>query len=112
MIETAIQAAVKAGQKIKEIYDKFDNEQDTEYTSDNIVSYKSDNSPLTLADKEANKIIEKHLKPLGIPILSEEGIIIPSAVYLSQLWHCPCYLFIIYYYCTNMKTKIDSFALN
>ncbi|WP_338767296.1 3'(2'),5'-bisphosphate nucleotidase CysQ [Bernardetia sp. ABR2-2B] len=77
MIEIAIKAAVKAGERIKEIYDKFDNESDTEYTADNIVSYKSDNSPLTLADKEANKIIEKYLEPLGLPILSEEGKITP-----------------------------------
>lgn len=75
MIETAIKAAVKAGERIKEIYDKYDNESDTDYTTENIVSYKSDNSPLTLADKEANKIIEKYLEPLGLPILSEEGII-------------------------------------
>ena len=77
MIETAILAAVKAGQRIKDIYDKFDNEKDTDYTTDSIVSYKSDNSPLTLADREANKIIEKNLKPLGLPILSEEGKITP-----------------------------------
>ena len=77
MIEIAIQAAVKAGERIKEIYDKFDNDKDTDYTTDTIVSYKSDNSPLTLADKEANKIIEKYLKPLGLPILSEEGKITP-----------------------------------
>lgn len=77
MIDIAIQAAVKAGERIKEIYDKFDNDADTNYTTDTIVSYKSDNSPLTLADKEANKIIEKYLKPLGLPILSEEGKITP-----------------------------------
>ncbi len=77
MIEIAIKAAVKAGERIKEIYDKFDNENDTDYTTDNIVSYKSDKSPLTLADKDANKIIEKYLKPLGLPILSEEGKITP-----------------------------------
>ncbi|WP_375560476.1 3'(2'),5'-bisphosphate nucleotidase CysQ [Bernardetia sp. OM2101] len=77
MIEIAIQAAVKAGERIKEIYDKFDNENDTDYTTSTIVSYKSDDSPLTLADKEANKIIEKHLKPLGLPLLSEEGKVIP-----------------------------------
>lgn len=77
MIEIAITAAVKAGERIKEIYDKFDNEADTDYTAENIVSYKSDKSPLTLADKEANKIIEKYLKPLGLPILSEEGKIAP-----------------------------------
>lgn len=77
MIEIAIQAAVSAGKRIKEIYDKFDNDADTDYTLDTIISYKSDNSPLTLADKEANKIIEKYLLPLGIPILSEEGKITP-----------------------------------
>ncbi|AFM02855.1 3'(2'),5'-bisphosphate nucleotidase [Bernardetia litoralis DSM 6794] len=77
MIEIAIIAAVKAGERIKEIYDKFDDENNTNYTTDNIVSYKSDNSPLTLADKEANKIIEKNLIPLGLPILSEEGKITP-----------------------------------
>ena len=77
MIEIAIQAAVKAGERIKEIYDKFDNDANIDYTADTIVSYKSDNSPLTLADKEANKVIEKYLKPLGLPILSEEGKITP-----------------------------------
>jgi 3'(2'), 5'-bisphosphate nucleotidase len=77
MIEIAIQAAVKAGERIKEIYDKFDDDDNENYTADNIVSYKSDNSPLTLADKEANKIIEKYLEPLGLPILSEEGKITP-----------------------------------
>ena len=77
MIEIAITAAIKAGERIKEIYDKFDNQNDIEYTTDTIVSYKSDNSPLTLADREANKIIEKYLKPLNLPILSEEGKITP-----------------------------------
>ncbi len=77
MIKIAIKAAVKAGERIKEIYDKFDNQEDTDYTPSTIVSYKSDNSPLTLADKEANKIIEKYLEPLGLPILSEEGKITP-----------------------------------
>ena len=77
MIEIAITAALKAGERIKEIYDKFVNQNDREYTTDTIVSYKSDSSPLTLADREANKIIEKHLQLLGLPILSEEGKITP-----------------------------------
>ena len=77
MIEIAIQAAIQAGERIKEIYDKFDDITNTNYTTSTIVSYKSDNSPLTLADKEANRIIEKHLIPLGLPILSEEGEITP-----------------------------------
>jgi 3'(2'), 5'-bisphosphate nucleotidase len=39
------------------------------------VEYKQDNSPLTLADKKANDIIEDGLSQLivSFPILSEEG---------------------------------------
>lgn len=59
--------AVKAGLKIMEIYNdesKFQN-----------VEYKSDNSPLTMADKEANAIIVKVLETEypDFAILSEEG---------------------------------------
>ena len=35
---------------------------------------KEDQSPLTIADQRSNEVIEKLLKPSGIPILSEEGI--------------------------------------
>src|SRR6185436_3448789 len=43
-----------------------------------IVDFKSDNSPLTLADQEANKIIEAALRELyTFPIISEEGKNIP-----------------------------------
>jgi 3'(2'), 5'-bisphosphate nucleotidase len=58
------QIAKKAGQKILEIYNtKFD------------VEYKTDNSPLTEADLQANKIITTRLQELfpEIPILSEES---------------------------------------
>jgi 3'(2'), 5'-bisphosphate nucleotidase len=43
------------------------------------VEYKHDNSPLTLADKKANKVIEIGLKGLSVnyPILSEEGKDVP-----------------------------------
>jgi len=55
----------EAGYKILEIYNgpNFD------------VEVKSDNSPLTIADKKSNSIIENGLKSLfpAIPILSEEG---------------------------------------
>ena len=37
------------------------------------VSYKKDDSPLTIADQRANDIIEKFLSETNIPILSEEG---------------------------------------
>ena len=65
LIDTAIKATIKAGQAIIEIY--------TDPTIDFSVERKADNSPLTIADKAANKIIEELLQETGIPILSEEG---------------------------------------
>ena len=49
------------------------------YKQDFKVEYKQDSSPLTLADKKANDIIENGLNQLSvnIPILSEEGNDIP-----------------------------------
>ena len=65
-LELAIEASIKAGKKILEIY-----------TSDDfIVEYKSDESPLTLADKSSDEIIKNALKASNIPILSEEGNIL------------------------------------
>ena len=62
-LELAIEASIKAGKKILEIY-----------TSDDfIVEYKSDESPLTLADKSSDEIIKNALKASNIPVLSEEG---------------------------------------
>ena len=62
-LKLAIEASIKAGKKILEIY-----------TSDDfIVEYKSDESPLTLADKSSDEIIKNALKVSNIPILSEEG---------------------------------------
>ncbi|KRG29374.1 3'(2'),5'-bisphosphate nucleotidase CysQ [Salegentibacter mishustinae] len=37
------------------------------------IESKEDNSPITLADKSANTIINEFLKPTGIPIISEEN---------------------------------------
>ena len=66
-----------AGSAILDIYDtSFD------------VETKSDNSPLTQADKNSHLIIEKGLKTLfpNIPILSEEG---RSISYLERkMWDC------------------------
>lgn len=59
----ACRAAVAAGRRIMEIYRSDDFQ----------VSMKSDNSPLSSADKEAHDIIKKHLLNSCIPILSEEG---------------------------------------
>ena len=49
------------------------------YSYDFEIEYKDDCSPLTIADKKANEIIENGLNSLfrHIPILSEEGRSIP-----------------------------------
>jgi len=62
LIGTALQTAFLAGKAIMEIYSKpFDFE------------LKSDNSPLTIADKKAHTIIAQGLSGTGISLLSEEG---------------------------------------
>jgi 3'(2'), 5'-bisphosphate nucleotidase len=67
-IQDVVTIAKKAGNAIMQIY-----KQDFE------VEYKQDSSPLTLADKKANDIIEDGLSQLSVncPILSEEGKEIP-----------------------------------
>ncbi|MFK7899830.1 MAG: 3'(2'),5'-bisphosphate nucleotidase CysQ [Cyclobacteriaceae bacterium] len=66
-IEKINEIAKKAGIKILDIYENTDFEK--------TVDFKADDSPLTIADKEAHLIIEAELEKLnlGIPILSEEG---------------------------------------
>ena len=63
-IQDIVTIAKEAGNAIMQVY-----KQDFE------VEYKKDNSPLTLADKKANDIIEDSLNQLSVnfPILSEEG---------------------------------------
>ncbi|MDG2343150.1 MAG: 3'(2'),5'-bisphosphate nucleotidase CysQ [Flavobacteriales bacterium] len=62
LLKTAIKAAKLGGEEIMKIYaQEFE------------VFNKEDNSPLTIADQNANKVIEKLLKETNIPILSEEG---------------------------------------
>ena len=66
LLQLAKSAAVLAGEEILKVYNKdFD------------VSYKEDQSPLTIADKNANAVIEKMLLESKIPILSEEGRQVP-----------------------------------
>jgi len=67
LLQKAINASIKAGQVILEVYNSSDFE----------VQIKSDQSPLTLADREAHNIIMELLTETGIPVLSEEGINIP-----------------------------------
>lgn len=62
-LATAVQAALDAGHVIMEVYEApFD------------VEIKDDNSPLTIADKKANDVINGYLNPTQIPIISEENM--------------------------------------
>ena len=58
----ALLAALEAGSEILKIYG-----------GDHGVEYKSDESPLTLADKASHECIVQHLTSTALPILSEEG---------------------------------------
>ncbi len=69
MINKAITAAILAGREILKIYN--------DPAADFSVERKADNSPLTIADKAAHKVIMHHLETTGLPILSEEGKSIP-----------------------------------
>ena len=59
----SIQASIAAGNAINEIY----------HSEEFGVEYKSDKSPLTLADQKSHEIIMRGLREFDIPILSEEG---------------------------------------
>ena len=61
-LRTAIEASLKAGEVIMQVYD-------TAFE----VELKDDKSPLTEADKKANDIINSFLLPTDIPIISEEN---------------------------------------
>ena len=77
-LDIAINAALVAGKEILKIYK----------SSDLGVEYKSDKSPLTLADKISNRIIESALRTTNIPILSEEGEVVNYEYRkdLNKLW--------------------------
>lgn len=76
-LETAIQAALDAGEAIMNIYN-----------TDFEVNYKKDKSPLTEADKKANDIINSYLRKTNIPIISEENdeIDYKTRQHWSQCW--------------------------
>ena len=61
-LRIAIQASIEAGKEIMKVYN-----------SDFDFELKSDDSPLTLADKNANEVINSYLVKTGIPIISEEN---------------------------------------
>ena len=58
----AVNVSIKGGDAIMNVY-----------ASSFCVEHKEDNSPLTLADRRCNEIIEQELIKTKIPILSEEG---------------------------------------
>ena len=67
LISIARQAAIKAGEAIIEIYE----------SGDFSIEAKSDDSPLTLADKASHNVIVSFLENTDLPILSEEGSAVP-----------------------------------
>jgi len=67
LTKIAVDASFAAGKEILTVYKSADFE----------ITIKSDNSPLTLADKNSHTIIVELLKETGLPILSEEGAGIP-----------------------------------
>ena len=61
-LEIAIKASLEAGKEIMRVYESVIE-----------VEYKDDKSPLTLADKKSNDIINSYLLATEIPIISEEN---------------------------------------
>jgi len=62
-LKIAVRAAVHGGDEIMKIYQK----------DDFGIEIKEDNSPLTLADKNCNEIINSYLEKTEFPIISEEN---------------------------------------
>lgn len=69
LLQIAIAAALAAGKEIMSIYD--------DPASDFQIEKKSDNSPLTIADRIANKVILEHLQSTPYPVISEECKTLP-----------------------------------
>lgn len=74
LINTAIQAALLAGEKIMEVY----------ASGDFGTVAKLDFTPLTLADRQAHELISQQLAPTLLPLLSEEGVHLPYSE--RSLW--------------------------
>ncbi|TVR39992.1 MAG: 3'(2'),5'-bisphosphate nucleotidase [Cryomorphaceae bacterium] len=66
LLDVAIGAAIRAGTAIMHVYD-------TAFK----VDVKSDQSPLTKADRDAHRVISEQLQSTGLPVLSEEGRDVP-----------------------------------
>ena len=63
LLVNAYNAAIRAGARIVEIYNGDDFN----------INLKSDNTPTTLADREAHNVIKSYLGQTRIPLMSEEG---------------------------------------
>lgn len=70
LLNIAIKAALSAGGEIMRIYEDQDFE----------VATKSDESPITIADKNANELIVNLLSTTNIPIISEEAKQVPYEI--------------------------------
>lgn len=77
LLETAITAALKAGEEILSIYN--------DPASDFEIEHKSDHSPLTIADRRSNEIIMEYLKNTPYPVISEENKTIDYEI--RRHWH-------------------------
>ena len=77
-LRLALSASIEAGRAVLDVY-----EQD-----DPGVEYKSDQSPLTEADRAAHQVLQSALASTSIPVLSEEGKHMPFETRQSwdQLW--------------------------
>lgn len=80
LLQTAITAALVAGEEILKIYN--------DPASDFQVEKKADNSPLTIADRKSNEVIMEYLSPTPYPVISEENKTIPyeSRSSWTTLW--------------------------
>ena len=72
---SVMDAMIKAGEKIQDVYN-----------TDFEVNKKDDDSPITKADLESNKILRLILEKTGIPILSEEDIDDKSRLASEKVW--------------------------
>jgi len=74
-LSDVMNSIIEAGEKIREVYE-----------TDFEVIKKDDNSPVTKADLESNKIIRSVLEKTGIPILSEEDEDDKSRLDSEKVW--------------------------
>jgi 3'(2'), 5'-bisphosphate nucleotidase len=74
---TAWNAGIEAASAIMKVYKKL-------YE----IEYKQDDSPVTIADKQADEIILRHLRTTGIPVITEESAHIPfeQRKLMNELW--------------------------